>query len=331
MKKFFSLIALVGVFAACQPEDLTTVFQVKDAELTIKAEAVHAAPDFNKGEVAWTPGQNVTRTGNPNIEAGAVDFTAKYRNVSGSSRVEYGVVPAGWTADYNTTVVLPFDWNDYTFEVEELESTVDTVAYMLGYAFHGHGYHAEMDVLNLHNWTEGDAAAIAEYLPGTFEGKIPMLENTDDFILTDSYAFDKYNGTAIAEDLEVLNENLEEGVTAFFKGICGEEGFVEELEKETVKETFQVSAWALYNVVKVTYTTTTNYQIVAKPNANNTTSELTDPVVGTFSTVKKDVVGGPVEMAHPSHASHYQAGHGHGHNHGHGSNNNAGGGLVLAE
>ena len=44
MKKFFSLIALVGVFAACEPENLQTAFNVPDATATLNVTVISAAP-----------------------------------------------------------------------------------------------------------------------------------------------------------------------------------------------------------------------------------------------------------------------------------------------
>ena len=46
MKKFISLIALVGVFAACEPENLQTAYTVANATATINVTVVSAAPGF---------------------------------------------------------------------------------------------------------------------------------------------------------------------------------------------------------------------------------------------------------------------------------------------
>ena len=52
-------------------------------------------------------------------------------------------------------------------------------------------------------------------------------------------------------------------------------------------------------------------------------------IVATFAveyTSSSAIMNG--EIAHPSHAGHYHAGHGHGHGHGAG---NAGGGIIVAD
>ena len=96
MKKFFSLIALVGVFAACEPENLQTAFTVANATATVNETVVCVAPDFDPSEVTVTYGWSVgtglstkSITGNPAIEAGSVTVTAHYRGAEASTTVSF--------------------------------------------------------------------------------------------------------------------------------------------------------------------------------------------------------------------------------------------------
>ena len=122
MKKFFSLIALVGVFAACQPEELTTVFKVEPAQLNINAEAKSAAYGFNPTDVVFSiPAVEANSRGV--IEAGTTTVTATYGGKTLSNTVSYPTVYAGGKGTINTLFVFPYDKNGYTFEVVEESCT----------------------------------------------------------------------------------------------------------------------------------------------------------------------------------------------------------------
>ena len=153
-----------------------------------------------------------------------------------------------------------------------------------------------------------------------------MVENATEMVLSDSYSYKSYDGYEISELLDVTNDDFEEVCEYFFDTVYAFSGIT---DKEESLE-FNVSAWALYNVVNPVVTTVTTYQIIATPEAGSNNPTLPNGgVVGTFALCSMDASAGVVEMAHPDHASHYEEGHGTGH--AHGSNNNAGGGIVEAE
>ena len=304
MKKFFSLIALVGVFAACNPEDMTTAFQVAPAEVTLNATAVCAEPGYTGASISYSPAQTVT--GTPVLSAGSITATATYNGATGTSTVDYPMILAGGSATLNTVVFIPYTPgdSDYEFTVEEADSEATPQVFMLANAAHGHGT-ADSFVV-----TVGDE-----------EYEVPMLENANEFVLLDSYSYTEYEGAEFV-DGEVYNDDFADTAKKFF-----DDAATKEIKETKVTKDFSVSAWALYNVIQPVVTTVTSYNIVATPKAGANTPALADPVIASFK--MKTVDGGAqfVEMAHPDHVSHYEAGHGHGH----GSGSNAGGGLVEAE
>lgn len=304
MKKFFSLIALVGVFAACNPEDMTTAFQVAPAEVRLEATAVCAAPGFSGASINYSPSQTVT--GNPVLAAGSITATATYNGASGSSTVDYPAILAGGSAILNTVVFIPYTPGDtdYEFKVEEVAED-EVVVNQLPAAAHG----------------EGVAYTY------TYDGKdyeVNLLENANEFVLLDSYTYTEYSGVKFVSS-EITNDDFkdtaEQMINAYKAGMTG-------ITETPVTKDFQVSAWAVYNIFNPVKTTTTNCKIVATPKAGaNTPTLINDGVIATFKYETKASIVEPFEMAHPDHASHYEAGHGHGH----GAGSNAGGGLVEAE
>ncbi len=313
MKKFFSLIALVGVFAACQPEDLQTAFSVGNATADIAVTVVCAADGFTPGAAqvtyAWSNGATTQAIeGNPAIEAGTVTVTASYNGATQSETISFAKVFAGAQTHLTATVMLPYNAGGYTIKAEAVEPAEEDVElYVLKAAL-----------------SHGTEAYSVEYEGKTYS--VPMVENATDMILSDSYSYKSFAGFEIAEDLKVTNNDFEDGCKVVFDAATAAAGITE--KDETLK--FDVSAWSLYNVINPVVTTTTTYNLVATPAAGSNNPTLPNGgVVGTFKLAKKSSAAGAVEMAHPSHASHYVEGHGTGH--GHGDNNNAGGGLVEAE
>lgn len=326
MKKFFSLIALVGVFAACQPEELTTVFEVKPAELTVYASSSSAAADFNESAVVYNPTMPHTIYGNSGygvLAEGSLDVVASYAGLTlPAQTVRYPKVLAGGVGSVNVSFSFPFHEAGYEIKAVPVD-TVD-VSYKfweLKHANHGHGY-ADLQVL-------GEDKATELPFGQTFEAQ--MLENTNDYILIDSYEFKSFKGDSLA--VASVNCTNNQFADLFEKAV----GEYEDHEIEVIKEknTFYVSAWTLYTVIGVVRTNVVKYNVTAVPVDPETTVALADEVIGTFNMISRDALSWPVEIAHPSHKSHYVEptadGHYHGHGHGHGEFENAGGGLVEAE
>lgn len=114
MKKFFSLIALVGVFAACQPEKIDTTFNPDPAQVTIQM----TATDLETGDdvtsqttftstIGSVSGNIITIVGNPDVASGTtVTITAKYGNGSWSESFPINALAAGGTANYKFGIVV---------------------------------------------------------------------------------------------------------------------------------------------------------------------------------------------------------------------------------
>jgi len=313
MKKFFSLIALVGVFAACNPEDLTTYFTVTPATVTLHATAVCAAPGFTEGDATFNPSQDQSLTGNPSIPAGQFSVSASYKDwKSQTQTIAYPQVLGGANLNLNVVLTIPFNLGGYEYTVEEADVETNYVPKYLEAAAHGHGITTKEVTF------KNDFFKVPEQ---TFE--IPMLENANEFILLDSYEDVTYTGAeAVEGSLEILNDDFTEAVNLAWNSVAAQT-----IEKHVAAKDIKVSAWAIYNVLGVDEEVITTYNIIATPTAGSDAPALSDPIVGSYKLRVLNSGSMYFEFEHPNHAGHYHAGHGHGH----GNGSNAGGGLVDAE
>ena len=310
MKKFISLIALVGVFTACNLEDLSTAFRVDPAVVTITASAQSAAPGFSESKVTWDPSKVVTISGtatNPVVEKGTVTIKATYATASASETVNYPTVYAGGTADLACVITIPYNAGDYTVTTADVPGEPAYEVEMLPAAAKGHGF--------------------AEYAV-TVYGKsftIPMLANDNEYSLVVPVEYQSYaeGGYQVNDDLNVTNpdfqvhaESLHASAVAAAPGIVA----------TAVAKDQTFSAWSMFNFVNVIKTTNTTVNVIATPNGN-APALPNNGIVATFTKTTVESLAQPVEAAHPSHASHYEPGHGTGH----GDGSNAGGGLVPAD
>ena len=318
MKKFFSLIALVGVFAACEPENLQTAFNVNDATATVNETVLCAAPDFDPSAVTVTYGWSVgtgfsTKSikGNPSIPAGTVTVTAHYKGAEASTTVSFPQIFAGMDAVLTATVILPYNAGGYIIDYVPGEPEVyDVEVYGLQAAAHGHGYGVAQEV--------------------EFEGekfKVWMMENATEFILEDSYTWFIPDGFEV-DDFEVLNDDFYLESALWYAAFLEESGF--DFEEESYD--FSVGAWSLYNVINPVITWVTPIIVTATPEEGSNNPEIGP--VASFNMYELYAACGVVEMAHPDHAAHYVPHSGHYTHDGHalhGDNNNAGGGIITAE
>ena len=293
MKKFFSLIALVGVFAACQPEDLKTIFESAPASLTINVTKV--INNVDGAEVTGVATKSTfTATGNPDIPAGTATLTATYNDAKGETVVPYPHILADTDpVVMGCTVYIPGAIGNYKIDVKSVAGDPVTTKFILEEA-KTHGYnHAGS------NW----------------------VENASDYVLSDSCTYDDINGEEFSA-LTVKDAAFEDMAKAIYETAS------KDAEKKAEKGkvwTFEAPAWSLYNVVSEQIVTVVNYYVTATatggaPTVGETVDGV-DNVVATFSETVYVTSIGLVKMEHPGHAGH--AGHG-----GHGTGNNAGGGLV---
>ena len=293
MKKFFSLIALVGVFAACQPEDLKTVFKSAPAQLTINVTKV--VNSVNGKDVTSVANKtNFALTGNPDIPAGTGTVSASYNSATGTAEVGYPHILADTApVNLNATVFIPGSVGDYTISVETETGEAEVLEEYILKEAKDHGYNHAGDL-----W----------------------VENASDLSLFDSCKYKEVSGEEMDGDPTIIEDAFEEIVKANYDAVAATAGYTEE---EKVFE-FQVPSWCLYKVVNTISNVPTTYKVVATPS-NGAPIVGDNGVVGTFKTNAHMNVVGAEFMDHPSHAGHSGSGSGHG------SGSNAGGGLVPAE
>ena len=310
MKKFFSLIALVGVFTACNVEDLSTAFRVDPAVVTITASAQSAAPGFSESKVSWNPSKVVTISGtatNPVVEKGSVTITATYEKASAAETVNYPTVYAGGTADLACVITIPYNAGDYEVTTTDVAGKPSYDVRMLPAAAHGHGFTTKVVTVDGQSY------------------EIPMLANDNEFSLVVPVEYESYaaGGYKVNDDLKVTNSDFAVHAEALH---ASAKAAAPGINPTTVSKEETFSAWSMFNFVNVIKTTKTTVNVIAKPVGN--APELPNGgVIATFTKESVESSAQPFEFAHPSHASHYEEGHGHGH----GDGSNAGGGLVPAD
>ena len=112
MKKLFALFALAGAFVACQPEEIETAFEVKDAVVRIYvsirdvntgADAVGAVLTADPYDVE---NNVVTITGTPSISATDVKLKVSYEGAEYTQTVHVNALAAAGEAKYSAYMVV---------------------------------------------------------------------------------------------------------------------------------------------------------------------------------------------------------------------------------
>ena len=323
MKKLLSLIALAGIFAACQPEELKTSFTVDPAEVTINVRVV----DIRTGAVL-TSGFEIEKSAgevvgnavvikgdekNPAIDGQNVTVTVKYKadymskEQSQSETVSVAKLRAGGKAIYSVSFVVGYPDSKYTITCAMTKpgETSSEKKY-----FDPSDSHAETH---------------------THDGGLWVRNNTE-FILTGVVTWYSYNGALatytmneslkedVKEDVEELETVVKDYAKLFTYGY-NKDGKLEKGEKHELN--LQVSAYCYYTAYQInTKVTGREYTVSAEKDGK-------EVVVGTI-TVKSNTSSSAEyeEMGDPNAHGHYVYGHGHAHGHG---TDNAGGGIVTPE
>ena len=327
MKKFFSLIALVGVFAACQKEDLKTAFSVEPAVATITAHAMFLDGTPLTSNVTYTFEGNDSGNGNTYTCTGSqyqsltksVTVTATWTgyntecpdwalpHFTDSKTVNIDVL-AGGQANYDVYFYLGVitDEDGYTYWIDNDETELEPKVFFLDKAMHeGHSFvPSEIPGLNVPEDCE--------------EGW--YIKNATEFILRGTVDYEIWSGAAAATDLTWYTEVTRPEFQKLY----------DELEVVKTPETldFTVSAWADYTVFQVLESTWIDLDLY------RTDENGVDEIFGSFSMIEYNGNAAmPYEIASQGHEAHYVPGHGvddPAHSHGHGSSN-AGGGIVMAD
>lgn len=294
MKKLFSLIALVGVFAACQPETIETAFEVGNAEATISVTAVDVqsgadvtstlAFTATAGTVTNGAVAKVVLTGAGALKAQTVSVSTTYKTNTYSAEVKVNDLLAGGRANYSVVIPVGVALSGYTFSVKAIETPVVTTAV---------GYMASATIDHAGNkWASNNN----EYLLNVTVQYVP-----------------NYGTILVPGSIAVLDQNFAESVNSFAGA------YPSSFMTDTKDFSFTASAYSYYTAKSTLTTTVGKYQVIATPASGTPT------VAGTFSLKTKSSQIESLEMADPNAHGHYHAGHGTG------SQTNAGGGIVYSE
>lgn len=354
MKKFFSLIALVGVFAACQPETIETAFTVNGAKATVTVSVVDTEGATLQGYNLTATSTGLAPTVNGNVltwEAAAgstippMTVTVTVSNVPGYYGTFDTVVPvpeilAGGVADMQAKIVVyaenPDNWVLTCTLKGEPEVMLEDVQFLANkhYPTYEHAY--------THSGADGyDVDIKTWYL------------NDSEYILTGDVTYP----IKFAADLFYHwcdYEGFETSVMNFADVYLKEWQMLDTDEKG--KLPIKVSAYGMWTAYEKFFSTTQEYVVSAKNTKDNTVI----PEVGGFALVADYcLIAEYIELGMPTHVvghasdhklvghdhtgehvtpiyehyeyavySHYSYGHG---VDSHGKYNNAGGGIVPAE
>lgn len=325
MKKFFSLIALVGVIAACTPEQVQTAFSLAGGKVLVKVEVV----DIINGGTYSGPISDIRFT------RGGLDITSEFSPVVGNDPYtyswqaeeskpvaagDYGVVVKGakLAKDYTSAFVFP--------EVLAGGLAVIKVVVPVGEPLNGYTADVDFDLLK-----EGE--------------DVGFLKNDD--YPTHAYSYDGidtwyYNNTEFMLEGTVTGDDIvwqSEVSNIVDNGYLGFEGVVASVAEYLNEDytipfdwDFNVSAWAMWNVRQINEWSKYAAVVFAWKDTDedgevDANEELVE--LGTFDYKETETVElWPYELPYPGAAGHYSHGRG---RDAHGSMPNAGGGISFNE
>ena len=297
MKKFFSLIALVGVLAACQPEKIQTAFTLAggSATITVKVVDLNSRTDYAgtytlTSSAGTVNGNTVTLTAAESTKLAGQTVTITVNGPKFAKPYTYDalvpdVLPGG-VATINAIIVVG-EGGDYTYEFVNTDTSTSK----------------EVDMVNVH-----------EYPVKEVDGK-NWYVNESEFLLEGTVKYDVVSGSEYLEGSAKLGfEPVLESLKAIYN----------EGKKTTQAELpIKVSAYAIWRAF-ATYTTT--LRTVQVNATNNKTSEKLSKVVEAKAKLYSSTAAEFEEKANPDTHGHYVHGQGEA-----GGANNAGGGIVYSE
>ena len=304
MKKLFSLIALVGMIAACTPEQVETAFKLSGGKVIVEVEVVDI---INGGAYTGTytvnstfgtvSGNKITYQADDSlpVTAGTYQVTVtgpKLKDEGYTSSFAVPAVLAGGEAIISVIVPVGEPLNGWTITPKEGTAVVNepTVKYLVATHYAPHDY--------------------------SHDGINTWYVNNTEFLLEGNVNYEK-ESYAVGHDLDDKNILGFEGkVTEFYQNMIAAD------KKEPVKDTyhFTVDAYAMWNLTQKVTSVTMPYTVIAEKGTDTQT-------LGSF---KIERINGQVierhVIAYPGAEAHYHAGHGHD---AHGTMPNAGGGMAI--
>ena len=280
MKKFFSLIALVGVFAACQPEQIETAFKVAGAKLTVNVQFVdlngnaYADASIASSTAGTVSGNSIVFEAPENsaVPAQTITVTASTPKLATKTRTLSVAVPdviAGGVGSVNVQWPVGDQPDDWNFELVPgtPEQTLWDVQFLDNphYDTYSHAYkHNEVDI---DTWYLNDSDYI---LTGQVTYKMWMKSE----VAAISYNFDAFKPVvdAYAYPFEDVEVDLGEG-----------------------KLDFKVSAYGMWAAWQKAYLTEQTYEVVGTKGSEKI-------VAGTFMVLAENTqVAEEVELGMPVH------------------------------
>ena len=329
MKKFFSLIALVGVIAACTPEQVDTAFKLSGGKVLVDVEVVDI---INGGAYA----------GDVNIKflRGGLDVTSEFTQIVGAGPHAYM-----YQADESQAVSA----NDYVVEVKGSELAKAYTSSMAIPEVLAGGEAAIRVIVPvgepINGWTvdvdyDEDAADTGENVYFLVNTHYPTHAYSHNGIDTWYYNNSEYILEGSVDYVKAMSDEVSNVVDHNYVGFEGcVERFSEDLEwnwpwyRDRVYE-FKVSAWAMWNVRQIDEWEEYPVKVIAFKDADedgeyDASEEYLE--LGGFDyrsvyTTQIRAFELPYPGA-PGHA-HYHQGHGHD---AHGAAANAGGGISYNE
>lgn len=124
MKKLFALFALAGAFVACQPEEIETAFEVKDAvvRINVSIRDVNTGADAVGAVLTADPyhveNNVVTITGTPSISATDVKLKVSYEGAEYTQTVHVNALAAAGEAEYSAYMVVGKPMSEVEITIE---------------------------------------------------------------------------------------------------------------------------------------------------------------------------------------------------------------------
>lgn len=323
MKKFFSLLALVGVLAACQKEDLKTAFKVDPGVATVHATAlsivgedITAYVTFSFNGQAGSTSQTFYSTEYEAFDQ-EVSVSATWaghdgtKSFSDEKKVRVHVLPGG-KAEYNVVLTLgEIIDGDYSYFVHD-DIDYDEFTTEFFYLAQSHNQAPTHSApLLYHDGKEYDAT---------------YLMNPSEFILRGTLNYTTKEGRV--PNTPIMWNSGVEPITYMADYV--DSAFADGITYTDASLDFTVSGFAMYCAYHAVYSSVGKLSLVRI----NKSLEKEGTVIATcLYTEYWGNEAGVIEDACVGHEAHYVPGHGHedhGHSHGHG-NSNAGGGIVYAD
>ena len=330
MKKFFSLIALAGVIAACTPEQIQTAFKLAGAKGTIEVEVVKLNGDPIEGQFSIAgfeslPGSNIAYSGNKatiTFQAGESTAIAQQQltlTATGeqilkpvSTAVTVPDLLAGQVAVLSARIRVGETLQGWYFSEEDESGKKETkIGFLTNDNYPTYAYtHDDVTSWYVNN-SEYMLEGVAEipYKDGFSAGRDVVRH---DYAGWEAVYIDYLFGLSVEMTVDDWIEAMME----------------EDVEEGVIEYPFQVSAWGMWNIIVYQSTTPITSKLIATKLDEE--GELTDETV-LLASVTYDAYefdGGFYELPYPEAAGHYQKGHGHD---AHGTAANAGGGISFNE